>query len=84
MKNLLWILALTMLMASCVTKSKNKVSGYYGYETTCIGANPDGSQRVKGYGKAKSKAEAIEMAKKNALKDVIFKGIRGGQHPPRS
>ena len=48
------------------------------YETICIGSNPDGSQRVKGYGRAKTKAEAIEMAKKNALKDVIFKGIRGG------
>ena len=78
MKKTLWIFTVAIIMASCVSTSKNKVSGFYSYETICVGANPDGSQRVKGYGKAASKAEAIEMAKKNALKDVIFKGIRGG------
>jgi opacity protein-like surface antigen len=78
MKNLLFIAVVTMLLASCVSTSRNKVSGYLTYETVCLGSKSDGSQRVKGYGKASSKIEAIEMAKKNALKDVIFKGLRGG------
>jgi hypothetical protein len=79
MKNILWILAAVILSVSCVSTSKNKVAGYLSYETTCMGSGSDGNQRVKGYGKAQSKSEAIETAKKNALKDVIFKGIRGGQ-----
>jgi opacity protein-like surface antigen len=72
MKNLLFIAVVTMLLASCVSTSRNKVSGYLTYETVCLGSKSDGSQRVKGYGKASSKIEAIEMAQGCEVKPVIF------------
>lgn len=44
----------------------------------CLGVELDGSQtlRVQGYGR--NRADAKEQAKKNAVKAVIFEGIRDG------
>lgn len=48
------------------------------FETECLGVALDGSQTLRVWGVGKNKANAIEQAKKNAVRDVIFKGINSG------
>lgn len=48
------------------------------YETECLGVEGDGSQTLRAWGLGRNKADAVEQAKKNAVSDVIFKGIRAG------
>lgn len=50
----------------------------YSFSVECIGVDPDGSQTLRAWGQGKDKAQAIEHAKKNALVEVIFKGINSG------
>lgn len=45
----------------------------------CMGVEHDGSQTLRSYGTGSNKTDAIEQAKKNAVREVIFKGIRYGQ-----
>lgn len=48
------------------------------FETECLGVEGDGSQTLRAWGFGKNKKDALEQAKKNAVYDVIFKGIRAG------
>jgi hypothetical protein len=62
-------------------KKATEVSSSYAYttfETECLGVELDGSQTLRAWGKGKNKSDAIEQAKKNAVRDVIFKGINAG------
>lgn len=51
---------------------------YVTFETTCLGSSMDGTMRVMAWGTGPTTAVAIENAKRNALRDVIFKGINSG------
>lgn len=51
---------------------------YANFQTECLGVELDGSQTLRVFGKGKNKADAIEQAKKNAVRDVLFKGINAG------
>lgn len=65
--------------ASC--RSTTNVSNEYAFvtfETECLGVELDGSQTLRAWGKGKNKADAIEQACKNAVRDVIFNGISSG------
>ncbi|WP_372746038.1 hypothetical protein [Lutibacter sp.] len=66
-------------MASTGCKSKQSTAGNYSYKTECLGNSLDGSQTVKAWGTGRDKNEAIESAKKNALNDLLFKGIIEGK-----
>jgi len=48
------------------------------YETECLGVEGDGSQTLRAWGFGKNKKDALAQARKNAVYDVIFKGIRTG------
>lgn len=48
------------------------------FETQCLGSSMDGTLRLKAWGTGANRAAAIENAKRNALRDVLFKGIRSG------
>lgn len=72
------ILATSILeLSSC--KPQKKISGNYTYETECMGVEMDGSQTLKAWGYGKNRIDAVEQAKKNAVRDVLFKGIRNGK-----
>lgn len=45
-------------------------------ETECLGVEMDGSQTLRSWAFGKNKKDAIEQVKKQAVYDVIFKGIR--------
>ena len=72
------LVLLSVLSFSCGSPQKS-MSGNYTYETECISVEGDGSQTVKGWGSGRNREDAIEQAKKNAVSDVLFKGIRNGQ-----
>jgi len=76
-KILLPLIVISLIMNSC--SPRKGVSGYYSYETSCLGSDLDGSQVLKAFGTGKTEVEAIENAKKRAIKDLLFKGIRSGK-----
>lgn len=66
------------LLTGCNTAQK--IDSTYAnnkFETQCLGQDGE-YQTLRVWGKGNNKAEALESAKKNALRDVIFKGITAG------
>jgi hypothetical protein len=59
--------------------SQDKLGGNYNFETECYGAELDGSITVKAWGNGRNRIDAVEQAKKNAVRDVVFKGIQNGK-----
>ena len=55
-----------------------KAQSYYDYEVRCIGREMDGSVTLEAFGKGRNRKDASEQAKKEAVRAVIFKGIKGG------
>ena len=66
-----------LIFASCGPQKKN--AGNYTYKTECLGIEMDGSQTLKAWGNGRNRWDAIEQAKKNAVSDVLFKGIYEGK-----
>lgn len=65
-----------LLLGSC--RSKQTISPTYStftFETTYMGEGNDGSVVLRAWGKGPSIDRSIEQAKKNAVADVIFKGV---------
>ncbi|MBL0047198.1 MAG: hypothetical protein IPP32_03775 [Bacteroidetes bacterium] len=76
--SLISVLIASMLYFSACHPQK-KIAGNYTYETECMGTEMDGSQTLKAWGYGKNRVDAVEQAKKNAVRDVLFKGIRNGK-----
>ncbi len=73
------IISISLTLASChpTTNISNEYA-FSTFDTECLGVELDGSQTLRAWGKGKNKQDAMEQAKKNALRDVIFKGINSG------
>lgn len=81
MKKIAMLLSVCMSLYTFSCKSPTKIDGsmaYTTFETECLGTELDGTQTLRAWGTGKNKADAMEQAKKNAIRDVIFKGIRSG------
>ena len=65
------------LFLACNTS--NKLGAHYTYETECMGTELDGSYTLKAWGVGRNIVDAREQARKNAVRDVIFKGISKGK-----
>ncbi|MFM7016355.1 MAG: hypothetical protein ACKOX3_08510 [Bacteroidota bacterium] len=74
--NLLLIITIALLSVGC--KSPSKIGAAYQYKTECIGVELDGSETLRSWGQGRNRVDAIEQAKKNAVRDVLFKGIMDG------
>ncbi len=70
----LFLSAVIFFFSNCRTASLPPES-----ESACIGTANDGSIIVKAWGYGQTQRGAIENAKKNAVQDVLFKGIKSGQ-----
>lgn len=70
-------IVLLSIFLSCSTKKSTSTN--YNYSTECLGVELDGSQTLKAWGNGRNREDAVEQAKKNAVRDVIFKGIRDGK-----
>jgi hypothetical protein len=78
MKQLI-ILILTMTFSLTCFSVKKTVEGKYSYETECLGVELDGSQTLRVWGTGRNRSDAVEQAKKNAVCQVLFDGIRSGE-----
>lgn len=76
MKHIIISFALMPLLSAAQV---NKVAGNFSHATECMGVEGDGSQTVKAYGNGRHRWDAIEQARKNAVSDVIFNGLREGK-----
>ena len=73
-------LIITMLVALVSLGAYSQVgsSARVDMETQCLGVEEDGTQTLRAWGFGKKKKDAVEQAMKNAVRDVLFKGIRSG------
>jgi hypothetical protein len=69
---------LVFAFIGCRSK-ETKIASYHTYEIECLGVELDGSQTLRVWGTGKNKRDAVEQARKNAVHEVIFKGIRKGK-----
>lgn len=51
---------------------------YNDFRTVCLSSDLDGTYTMRSWGKGKNRTQAIEQARKNAAREVIFKGITTG------
>lgn len=72
------LLLLAILFCTLCYGQKKSSTVYTSFETSCLGVDYDGSQTLMAWGEGDNRQDAIENAKKRALHDVIFKGIRSG------
>lgn len=82
MKTTAKIISLIILFSGMMvghSYAQRNIGGYYTYETECMGVELDGSQTLKAWGNGRNRIDAIEQAKKNAIRDVLFKGITDGK-----
>lgn len=73
------VCALAGIFTAC--KSPTVVDSSYGnaqFQVQCMGTDLDGSITVRSWGTASTRGQAIEQAKKNAVKAVLFDGITKG------
>ena len=72
--------AMVVAVGSCRKNTTiSSTSSVASFETVGLGSERDGSMTVRAWGKGKDKADALEQARKNALYDVIFKGVKQGE-----
>lgn len=82
-KNILLLLAAAaLLFAGCA--AQKTTSSYYNSPTALIRYDADGSMVLRAYGSGRTGANAREQAWKNAVRDVIFKGINVPGNPMAS
>ncbi len=67
-----------LLFSACSSNKPAAFGSFYSYETECLGTEYDGSLTLRAWGEGNSKKDAVEQAKKKALRDVLFKGITRG------
>lgn len=67
-------LCLAFALAGC-SKKEISTSSYYPSKTTYMNDEGDGSITVRAYGHGRNRRDAKQQAAKNALRDVIFRGV---------
>jgi hypothetical protein len=70
---------LVFVIAVLSMNAQKKIAGNYGYKTECMGVEMDGSQTVKAWGNGRNRSDAVEQAKKNAVRDILFFGLVEGK-----
>tara|TARA_B100001758_G_scaffold217676_1_gene204639 strand:- start:10526 stop:10999 length:474 start_codon:yes stop_codon:yes gene_type:complete len=79
MRNFLYtplFLACILIVTSTNAQIKqSKSASFYQYETECLEDKLDGNFVFMAWGSGSSKKEAIDQAKRNAINDILFKGV---------
>lgn len=79
MKKSLLLLLILVSLFSFQSNAQKNIGGNYTLESECLGAEMDGSQTLKAWGFGRNRGDALEQARKNAVRDVLFKGLRNGK-----
>ena len=61
--------------SSNAQNKQTKSASFYHYETECLEDKLDGNFVFMAWGAGSSKKEAIDQAKRNAINDILFKGV---------
>jgi len=72
-------LILTVIFCGFVAVKAQNVASFHDQPVECLGVELDGSQTLRSMGSGKTKSDAVEQAKKNAVWAVLFNGIRHGK-----
>jgi hypothetical protein len=72
-------LTISLVLVVLACQAQARTSGNYEFSSECMGVELDGSQTLKAWGLGRNRKDAIEQAKKNAVRDVIFNGITQGK-----
>lgn len=75
MKSFSIALCLILGLVGCSSAQNAKTSSYYPSQTTYMNDEGDGSITVRAYGQGRNRSDAMAQAAKNAVYDVIFKGV---------
>ncbi|MEO3402489.1 hypothetical protein AAFN85_01205 [Mucilaginibacter sp. CAU 1740] len=70
MKNKVSLIVTALLLTAC--GSPKYAPNYYTHQTECIGVELDGSQILRAWANTGQEVDAIEAAKRNAIKEVLF------------
>lgn len=71
--------AIILLLPSCrKDMTVGREAAFVSFETEILSTELDGSYTLRAWGSGRDKADAIEQAKKNAVRDIIFKGVNKG------
>lgn len=73
------IAACCLILGTVSCDPQRKIAAYNTFKTECLGIEMDGSQTVKAWGTGRNRHDAVEQAKKNAVRDVLFNGIVAGK-----
>ncbi len=74
-----WGMAVLMLLSVPACFAQRKVAAYNDFQTECLGIEMDGSQTLQAWGIGRNRVDAVDQAKKNAVRDVLFVGIVAGK-----
>lgn len=77
MKTILILLLTVLAFTSCKSKLKPRELGNYSYTTSAIDKR-ENKILVTAWGKGNSEEEALIEAKRNAINDILYKGIQSG------
>ena len=69
------LVTILVIFISISCSAQRRTSSYYESSTTYLNAEADGSITVRAYGMGRNRQDAIEQAWKNAVHDIIFKGV---------
>lgn len=72
-------LLIAFIAITACTSSQRSIGSYYTSEVECLESELDGSETVLVWGFGKNRVGAIEQAKKNAVRTILFKGITSGK-----
>jgi hypothetical protein len=77
MKKIIFLVAIIISIASCKSKLKPRELGNYVYKTASVDVR-NNQILVTAWGKGTSEGEALAEAKRNAIYDILYKGILDG------
>ena len=66
-----------LIFQSC--SLQRRTAGFADYQTECLGSEFDGSQTLLVFGDGRNRTDAVEQAKKKAVREVILKGVSNGK-----
>lgn len=79
MKSKIYLLAGLLAIGGMLDACKSpSTAAFYTFETECVTDVGDGSVVLRAWGQGASRADATEQAKRQAVRDIIFKGIQKG------
>lgn len=67
-----------LICAALMTLCFAQEAAAQAYPTECISVEQDGSQTLRVFGKGRNRSDAMEQAKKDAVYEVLFKGVLKG------